>query len=168
MLTRAKGVEAQRAQTVVINILHEAKSFDAIIQKDVRHTDKKPTTNTFTTQGRCKYCGQPHKLRWCQAYGKRCDKCDKLNHFKDVSRSARSSAVNTIEKEAVNEKEPGIKMVNINSVNFNSNHSAIIANLKTSSNKVTLMMPYKVDVGSDGNLIPFIIFTKLFPSTTTD
>ena len=26
-------------------------------------------------------------------------------------------------------------------------------------------MPYKVDMGSDGNIMPFNIFTKLFPST---
>ena len=28
------------------------------------------------------------------------------------------------------------------------------------------MVPYKVDTGSDGNTMPFNIFTKLFPSTT--
>ena len=30
------------------------------------------------------------------------------------------------------------------------------------------MVPYKVDMGSDGNIMPFDIFTKLFPSTTMD
>ena len=59
-------------------------------------------------------------------------------------------------------------MANINSVNFNTNHSAIIANLKTSSTKVTIMKPYKVDTDSDGNILPFNIFTKLFSSTTMD
>ena len=29
-------------------------------------------------------------------------------------------------------------------------------------------MSDKIDMGSDWNIIPFIIFTKLFPSTTTD
>ena len=76
----------------------------------------------------------------------------------------RSSIINTIEKEAVHEQEPGIETVNINSVNFNSNHSAIMANLKTSSNKATIMVPYNVDTGSDGNMMPFNIFTKLFTS----
>ena len=101
-------------------------------------------------------------------YGKRCGKCGKHNHFKDVCRSARSSAVNAIEKEVVHKKKPGIEMVNINSVNFNSNHSRIIANLKTSFKKAAIMVPYKVDMGNDGNIMPFNIFTKLFPSTTTD
>ena len=42
MLTWAKRVDPQGAQTVVISSLHETKSFDAIVQKDVRHTDKNP------------------------------------------------------------------------------------------------------------------------------
>ena len=61
-----------------------------------------------------------------------------------------------------------LKTVNINSVSFNSNHSTIIANLKTLSNKATIVVLYKVDMGSDGNIMPFNIFTKLFPSTTAD
>ena len=128
VLTRTKRVEFQRAQTMVMNSLHETKSFDAIVQKDVRHTDKKPIMNTFTTQRRCNYCRQEHKLTQCPVYGKRCDKCGRFNHFRDVYRSASSSVVNIIEKEAVHEQELGIKMVNINSVNFNASHSPIIGN----------------------------------------
>ena len=74
-------------------------------------------------------------------YGKRCDKCGKLNHFKEVCRGARSSVVNTIEKKTVHEQEHGIKMLNINSFSFNSSHSAIKANLKTPSNKGTTVVP---------------------------
>ena len=59
-------------------------------------------------------------------------------------------------------------MININSISFNSNHSAIIANLKTSSNKATIVVSYKVGMGSDGNIESFNIFTKLFPSATAD
>ena len=49
--------------------------------------------------------------------------------------------VNATEKETVHKQEPGIEMVNINSFSFNSNHSAIIANLKLSSNKTTIAVP---------------------------
>ena len=58
-------------------------------------------------------------------------------------------------------------MVNISLVNFNSNHLAIMANLKT-SNKAAVMVLCKVDMGSDGTIMPFNIFTKLFHSTTMD
>ena len=30
------------------------------------------------------------------------------------------------------------------------------------------MVPYKVDTGSDGNIMLFNIFTKLFPNATTN
>ena len=49
-------------------------------------------------------------------------------------------------------------MVNIKFVRFNSNHSAIIANLKTSLNKVIITVSYNVDMGSDGNIMPFYIY----------
>ena len=54
-------------------------------------------------------------------------------------------------------------MVNVNSLRFNYNHSAIIANLKTSLNKVIITVPYKVDMGSDGHIMAFYIYKKVFP-----
>ena len=62
VLTRAKRVEAQRAQMALFSSLHKAKNFDVIIQKDIKHREKRPTTNTLSTR-RCKYCRQEHKLR---------------------------------------------------------------------------------------------------------
>ena len=73
-----------------------------------------------------------------------------------------------VEKEEIDEQEPGIEMININLISFNSNHSMIIGRLKTSSKQATMMVPYKVETGRDGNIIAFIIFRKLFPSTTED
>ena len=42
------------------------------------------------------------------------------------------------------EPETDIETVNINSVRFNYNCFAIIANLKTSSNKVVITVPYNM------------------------
>ena len=81
-----------------------------------------------------------------------------MKHFKEVCRSFKGSAVYNIEKEDEQEQETNIEMVNINSVRFNSNPSAIIANLKTSSNKVVITVPYKVDMGSDRNIMPFNVY----------
>ena len=144
VLTWPNRIETQRAQTVVISGLYITNNVHTNVQKNVKHTDKRPTTNTFRTRGRCKYCRQEQKLRQCPEYGKRCDECSKLNHFRDICRCVRCNMVNTIEKETVHKQEHGTKMVNMNSVIFNSNHSTI-ANLKISSNKATIMVPYKVD-----------------------
>ena len=54
-------------------------------------------------------------------------------------------------KEAEQGQEPSIKMGNINSARFNSNHFAILAKVETSSNKVTIKWPYKKP-----NAIPYI------------
>ena len=66
-----------------------------------------------------------------------------------MCRSIKSSAVQNIEQLADQEKENHIDTVNINSINFNTNHSVITAKSKTLSNKVVITVPYKIDTGSD-------------------
>ena len=44
----------------------------------------------------------------------------------------------------------------------------LIANLQTSSNKVIITVPYKVDMGSNGNIIPLYIYKKLYPKATME
>ena len=86
-----------------------------------------------------------------------------MKHFKEVCRRSKSSTVHNVEKKADQKQETDTETININSVIFNSNHSAIIEHLKTSSNKVVIMVTYKVDTGSDGIIIPLYIYKKLFP-----
>ena len=44
----------------------------------------------------------------------------------------------------------------------------ILAKLKTSTKQARIVVPYKVDTGCDGNIMPLNIFKKLFPNTTED
>ena len=59
-----------------------------------------------------------------------------------------------------------IETVSINSVHMNKNQSVLTAKLKmhAGSNKVTVSC--KIDTGSDGNIMPWYIFRKLFPQVT--
>ena len=57
-----------------------------------------------------------------------------------------------MEQAADQEQDTDIEKVNIDSVTFNSNHSVIKANLKTSTKNAVITVPYKVDMGSDGNI----------------
>ena len=91
---------------------------------------------------------------------------DELFH-RDVQES-KSSMVCHIRQEADQEKEKHIDMVNINSINFNTNHSIIKANPQTSSNKLVITVPYKVDTGSDGYIITLHIYKKLFSRETKE
>ena len=43
---------------------------------------------------------------------------------------------------------------NIYSINFNSKHSVISINLKTPLNQARIVVPHKVDIGSDRNIMP--------------
>ena len=59
-------------------------------------------------------------------------------------------------------------MVNINSIIFNSKWLVITANLKTSLNQVSIIVPYKVDTGSDENIMPLHLYKRLFPRATKE
>ena len=39
---------------------------------------------------------------------------------------------------------------------------------KISSNKVSVVISYKVDTGSDGNIMPLHLYKKLFPQATKE
>ena len=73
-------------------------------------------------------------------------------HYREVCRS-RSTTIDNIEQVPNQCKEEDhIDMMNINSIIFNNKCFAIKANLKTSSNQVSIVISYKVNMGSDGNI----------------
>ena len=49
-------------------------------------------------------------------------------------------------------------MVNMNLIIFNSKPLAITANLKMLSSQVSIIIPYKVDMGSDANIMPLNLY----------
>ena len=59
-------------------------------------------------------------------------------------------------------QEEEIETVSINSVYLNKNHLLITVHLETQVDKTTIEVPYKIDIGSEGNLMPLYIFKRLF------
>ena len=55
-----------------------------------------------------------------------------------------------------------IESVSINSLHLNRKWSLITAHLEMQLGKTALEIPYKIDTGSEGNLMPLYIFQKLF------
>ena len=82
----------------------------------------------------------------------------------EVCRS-RNTTVHNIKQEPAqsNVEEDHSDMVNINSVIFNSKWLVITKNLNMSSSQVGVIIPYKVDTGSDGIIMPLHLYQKLFP-----
>ena len=70
--------------------------------------------------------------------------------------NGRRGTVHDIEQEATSDNQ--IDMVNINYIGFNSKQSVIVAKLKISSNQISIIIPYKINTGSDGNIMPICIF----------
>ena len=91
-----------------------------------------------------------------------CASCGKIGHFKKVCRGSRDHTVHEVEIEMAQEpQEEGIETVSINSIYLNKNQSLITAHLEMQVGKTTIEVPYKIDTGSEGNLMPLYIFKKL-------
>ena len=65
-------------------------------------------------------------------------------------------------------QEEEIETVGINSVYLNKNQSLITAHLEMQVGKTTVEIPYKIDTGSEGNIMPLCIFQKLFKNMTEE
>ena len=99
-----------------------------------------------------------HALRQCPSYGKMCTGCGKVGHFKKVCWSRKDHAVHEVE---VAQEYEEIEEVSINLVYLNNKWSLITADLETQVSKITVKIPYKIDTGSEGNLMPLYIFKRL-------
>ena len=62
--------------------------------------------------------------------------------------------------------EGKIETVSINSVHMNKNQAMLTVKLEMCAGDNELTVPYKIDTGSDGNIMPWYIFKKLFPRVT--
>ena len=72
--------------------------------------------------------------------------------------------MNEVEQEAVqNDAGENIELVSINSIQFNKNQSILTANLKISTDQSNIMVPYKIDTGSNGNIVPLHMYKNYFP-----
>ena len=112
------------------------KQFDKIetVICEQKQNERKPHTPVkMPVKPNCKYFESRHQPRQCPKYGEKCVKCDRMNHFWEVCWSARGRALHNIKQELDKEEENHIDMVDIDSINFNSKHSIITANLKTPS-----------------------------------
>ena len=110
----------------------------------------------------CHYCGQNshgafNKLRtkYCTAYGKKCTKCSRLNHFASVCRSAKSAAITVEESSESIEEEPTVNaflasiLPKMQLTSVESARKAVNA-LKASTNAAVTTLP-----------VPHHVFCKL-------
>ena len=73
--------------------------------------------------------------------------------------------MNEVEQEA-DQGDAGkdIESVSMNSIQFNKNCSVLAAHLKTSAGQNNIMVPHKIDTGSDSNIMPLHVYKNYFPA----
>ena len=92
-----------------------------------------------------------------------CTECNKIGHFHKVCQSKKSRVVNEMEQEVTQEHtEDDLDTVIINSLCFNKSQSMLTTKLKTSIDNNSIVILYKTDTGSDGNIMPWYIL-KIIP-----
>ena len=86
-----------------------------------------------------------------------------MGHFRKVCRSKRNHAVYEVEIDMGLESQgEDTEVVSINSLYINRKRSLMMAKLEMQAGKTALEILYKVDIGSEGNLMLLYIFQKLF------
>ena len=81
----------------------------------------------------------------------------------------RERVVNEIEVDTFQEYSKGkIETVSIDSVHLNKNWSLLMAELEMCEGANKIIILYKIDTGSKGNIMPWHIFKRLFKSITED
>ena len=155
MLIWAKRVEAQRMQEVILSDITDSQRFDQV--KVVKHQAGQTSAYRASPHQPCRYCWSVHALRQCPAYGKMGAGCGKVGHFKKVCQSRKDCTVHEVE---VAQEDEEREDVSINSVYLNNKWSLITADLEMQVSKSTIKIPYKIDTGSESNLMPPYIFKR--------
>jgi hypothetical protein len=97
----------------------------------------------------CGKCGKSHPAKECPAFHKKCFKCDKKNHFAKFRKSKKIHAVD----KASTDDEP----LFIGAVNSIHNEENVFKTLSIEGNEIK----FKIDTGSQANIIPLLIFEKM-------
>ena len=116
----------------------------------------------------CRYCGGSHTPTQCLAYGKTCAACGKMGHFRKVCRSKRNCAVHEVEIDMEPDSQEDTEIVSIILLYINRKWTLIMAKLEMQVGKTSLEIPYKIDTGSEGNVMPLYTFWKLFANISKE
>ena len=103
----------------------------------------------------CGKCGRQHPRDRCPAKGKRCMKCQKINHFAAVCRSSQSQSVH----EVVDHVQEEVEMLNLGSVDDISTEPPWRVTLRLCGRETS----FKIDTGADVSVISNAVYQSLQP-----
>ena len=158
-LTNAQLKQIKADQRIVEETVHSVKSNSNNLQNKKREQNV-PTSTPIVS---CKYCGQKHlkDKNQCPAYGAKCLKCGKYNHFaaKCKSNHRRTPRVNYVEEdETFSEDDYNISTVthyigalNGEKTKDNVNAKQLFATMNVNDKA---NVKFQLDCGATCNLLP--------------
>lgn len=115
--------------------------------------------NASEIKRKCSKCNTSHAYRNCPAYGKRCKKCNKLNHFAIVCKNKKINQVDTEDYGDTEEYETESNgIIKLDSV-VDVIHSGSEWKVNICINKIK--MPCKIDTGAEVNILPISKFNTV-------
>ena len=182
------GLDDEGMQTKIMSEIKAKSKTDNVTRKQVLMLAKQEEINMMQLRGAgqtnaeagqtdakmiragtCKYCGSSHPPRKCPVYGKTCTACSKMGHYRKVCKSKGRGAVHEVEIEMGPDSQgEDMEIMSINSLYLNRKWSLIMANLEMQVGETALEIPYKINTGSEGNLMPLYIFQKLFQNMSKE
>ena len=189
-LLESRKIELKIEQRKLLGI-KAAVSYDSIQTNRSRgkfRSQSKGRAKSSSSVRNCKYCGKSHSRGNCPAYGKKCQKCGKENHFKAVCKSGNSTRdsrdhsrprgkkgkmkfheVNESNEGSMDDLAEQVQSLFYNDVHFNTINSRMHTSLQcTTPDGWSSDQTFKVDTGADGNLMPISMFSKIFPKVSLD
>ena len=148
VLSWVKRVEAQRAQAVVMSTITETKEFDKIyVARHTAKTTQEDQQNPVCHQDRHAGSAAAHTLPDSgQPMGRSAWGVARWATSKKYAEAREPRVLNEIELETIQgNTEEDIKLVSINSVQFNKNLCVLPAKLKTSVGQNIIIALYKID-----------------------
>jgi len=145
----------------------QSAAVDAISYRDRKRGNSRNFRENDNETFSCKRCGTKHKFRQCPAFGKRCSKCNGLNHFAKMCFSKdmkRENKVHVVEEADDSDSLSDSFYVNmVSEENINQDAATCVTredSVKFSSSKWIVplvvngtIVPFKLDTGAKANLI---------------
>lgn len=113
----------------------------------------------------CKKCGTKHKPRSCPAFGKECRVCSKLNHFEIGCKNKNKKVYKTsVTHEISNNDEYAMDEFSVNEIAEQVCHVEAYQKSWIEEIKIgNMWLKFKLDTGSDVNILPYDNFINLKP-----
>ena len=153
----------------MLNDITETKACDKVKKETVKKTQGREAHVATYQRQLCRYCGGKSCIKAMPSIWENMCSMWQDGALQGVCRSKRNCTVHGVEIDMEPESQgEDTEVVSINSLYINRKRSLITAKFEMQVGKTVLEIPYKIDMGSEGNLMPLYIFRKLFANMSEE